>query len=44
MDIAILVFRHVVMDDVIDVRNIETTGCEIGAHQDIGTAIAETIE
>ena len=44
VDIALLAFWQVVVDDVLDVGNVETSRRQVGGYHDVGRAVAEPIQ
>ena len=41
--VVLAVMRHVVVDDQADVVDVDTTGHDVGSHQDVDAAVAELV-
>ena len=44
MDVIFTVLRHVVVDDDVDSRDVETAGCDVGGDEDVPLASLELVE
>ncbi len=43
VDVIFRALRQVVIDDVLDMRNVETTRCDVGGNQDAELLVAERL-